>query len=223
MKTKTKIFLISVFLVGALGSGMYYFWSSRYNQIKAVSVLADADLLFGWKYPVAKFPNTGTGTTSENSNLRDPGGAPQGFPVRLKIPIINVDTAIEDALITPDGRMDVPEGSVNVAWFALGPMPGQKGSAVIGGHFGIKNGVPFVFYDLDKLKIGDKIKIVNDKNKTLTFVVKSTKLFKRDDDATTVFTSDDGLAHLNLITCDGVWNQVNNSYPDRLVVFTDLK
>jgi hypothetical protein len=48
--------------------------------------------------------------------------------------------------------MDVPAGSKNVALFSLGPHPGQVGSAVIGGHFGIKNDVPFVFYDLDKLK-----------------------------------------------------------------------
>ena len=117
--------------------------------------------------------------------------------------------------------MDVPIGSVNVAWFSLGPHPGQTGSAVIGGHFGIENGVPFVFYNLDKLKIGDKIYIVDDNNSTLAFQVRSIKSFDRNADSTTVFTSSDGLAHLNLITCEGVWNQVNGNYPLRLVIFTD--
>jgi LPXTG-site transpeptidase (sortase) family protein len=132
-----------------------------------------------------------------------------------------VDSDIEDALITPDGKMDVPEGSKNVAWFALGPHPGDVGSAVIGGHFGIQDNVPFVFYNLDKLKIGDKVYVVNDRGDTLAFQVRSIELFDRNADATTVFISNDGLAHLNLITCEGIWNQINNTYPERRVVFTD--
>lgn len=111
-----------------------------------------SDRLFGWKFPVAKFPLVGSGGGPlAYSDIRDPGGIPQGLPVRLKIPVIEVNSAIEDALITPDGRMDVPVGSVNVAWFSLGPHPGQEGSAVIGGHFGVKNGVPFVFYSLEPI------------------------------------------------------------------------
>jgi LPXTG-site transpeptidase (sortase) family protein len=132
-----------------------------------------------------------------------------------------VDSAIEDALITPDGEMAVPAGTVDVAWFALGPHPGQVGSAVIGGHFGIQNGVPFVFYNLEKLKIGDMIYIINDEGDTLAFIVRKTALFAANADATTVFTSSDGLAHLNLVTCEGIWNETNGNYPDRLVVFTD--
>jgi len=124
-------------------------------------------------------------------------------------------------LVTPDGRMDVPAGSVNVAWFALGPRPGQIGSAVIGGHFGILNGIPFVFYNLDKIKVGDKIYVLNDKGETLAFITRSISSFDRNADATTVFTSNDHLAHLNLITCEGTWNLVNDTYPKRLVVFTD--
>jgi LPXTG-site transpeptidase (sortase) family protein len=116
--------------------------------------------------------------------------------------------------------MEVPAGTVDVAWFALGPHPGQVGSAVIGGHFGIENGVPFVFYNLNKLSIGDYIYIVDDEGNTITFVVNSTALFAANADATTVFTSNDGKAHLNLITCEGIWNEVAGEYPERTVVFT---
>ncbi len=220
IKIPSKLIMIAVFFAGIAGGG-YYFLSSPYpSDSKPVTVLSDES--FGWKFPVAKFPSTGS---SQNliaySDIRDPGGIPQGLPVRLKIPRLGVDSAIEDALITPDGRMDVPAGSVNVAWFALGPHPGQEGSAVIGGHFGIQNGVPFVFYDLDKLNVRDKIYIVDDKGDTLAFIVRSISSFDRNADATTVFTSHDGLAHLNLITCEGIWNQINGNYPQRLVIFTD--
>ncbi len=218
---KRSLRVLSIIVLAAiLGGGLYFFLSPRRNQIAEPQV--SSDLAFGWKFPVAKFPITGSLSNQiAYSSIRDPGGIPQGLPVRLKIPTIGVDSAIEDALITPDGRMDVPAGSENVAWFALGPHPGQEGSAVIGGHFGINKGVPFVFYDLDKLKAGDIVYVVNDKGETLAFVVRTISLFDRNADATTVFTSNDGLAHLNLITCEGVWNQVNGTYPQRRVVFTD--
>ena len=207
---------IVVFLAAAVGAG-YYFIFFQPDRAGNTAV----DNVFGWKFPVAKFPSTGSGAQIAYSDIRNSADTPQGLPVRLKIPSIGVNSAIEDALITPDGRMDVPAGSVNVAWFALGPHPGQVVSAVIGGHFGIQNGVPFVFYNLDKLSVGDKVYIVDDEGNAITFVVRSLKSFNQNADATTVFTSEDSLAHLNLITCEGAWNQVNGSYPDRLVVFTD--
>jgi LPXTG-site transpeptidase (sortase) family protein len=228
MSRRAIFILIAVVLAVAAGAGYYFLFSSKPGPTSPVVAVADKS--FGWKFPtgVALLTKTPSGSGQNLfdfqiafSNIRDPGGIPRGLPVRLQVPIIGVDSAIEDAAITPDGRMDVPAGSVNVAWFALGPHPGQVGSAVIGGHFGIQNGVPFVFYNLDKLKIGDKIYIVDDTNATLAFQVRSIASFDRNADATAVFTSSDGLAHLNLITCEGVWNQVNGTYPRRLVVFTD--
>jgi len=233
-KALLLVVVIAVFVAGIVGGGSYFLLSHNSAAQKAVTstvtqttakvVEAKPDKLFGWKFPIAKFPLTGAlgnGAQIAYSSIRDPGGIPKGLPVRLQIPVIGVDSAIEDATITPDGRMDVPAGSVNVAWFALGPHPGQVGSAVIGGHYGIENGVPFVFYNLDKVKVGDKVYIVDDKNNTLAFVVKRIASFDRNADATPVFTSQDGLAHLNIITCEGVWNQVNGNYPQRLVLFTD--
>jgi len=221
LKLKTNLRLTSavIFLVAVVGVGLCLLLLPQLKSHKAVD---SASASFGWKFPVAKFPSVGsTKGQVAYSSIRTPGGAPQGLPVRLVIPAIGVDSAIEDAVITPDGVMDVPSNSVNVAWFSLGPHPGQEGSAVIGGHFGIKNGVPFVFYDLDKLRIGDQVYIVNDRDETIPFIVQSVKSFDRNADATTVFTSSDGLAHINLITCEGIWNQSNGSYPQRLVVFTD--
>lgn len=216
MKKRTTSILFLVILVAAVGVGYYF---AFFNLDKMGNIAADN--AFGWKYPVAKFPVTGPNPKLSYSSVRNSEDSPHGLPVRLRIPAIGVDSAIEDAVIDPSGRMDVPAGSVNVAWFALGPPPGQVGSAVIGGHFGIHNGVSFVFYDLDKLRAGDRVYIVDDTGKTLTFIVRSSSSFDRNADATAVFTSSDNRAHLNLVTCEGIWNQVRGSYPQRLVVFTD--
>lgn len=225
IKSKFKLILITALVATAVSIGSYFILLSRFNIEKTDTnntLKRPYDQLFGWQYPVAMFPEAGPVTEQiAYSTIRDPGGMPQGLPVRLKIPTISVDSTIEDALITPDGRMDVPYGSVNVAWFSLGPKPGHEGSAVIGGHFGINAGVKFVFYDLDKLKINDRIYIIDDNSKTLAFKIRKIELFERNADATTIFTSNDGLAHLNLITCEGIWNRANDTYPLRRVIFTD--
>jgi len=213
--------IVAVLAIAAW-AGYYFLLLPRLNQNKGTPTGTVPDAL-AWKFPASflKLPVAGPGVpvSSAYSSARAPGGVSQGLPVRLEIPILGVDSFIEDAFITPGGAMEVPVGTVDVAWFALGPHPGQVGSAVIGGHFGIQNGVPFVFYNLSKLKVGDKIYVIDDAGKTFTFVVGSTALFAANADATSVFTSGDGLAHLNLITCEGVWNEVAGEYPERTVVF----
>jgi len=144
-----------------------------------------------------------------------------GLPVRLKIPMIGVDSAIIPVGLTFDGAMDVPKGPVNVAWFNLGPRPGEIGSAVVAGHYGWKNNIPAVFDNLHKLRKGDKIYIEDEKGGNIIFVVREIQIYGKNADASLVFGSSDGKAHLNLITCTGVWNKTEKSRSDRLIVFTD--
>jgi len=144
-----------------------------------------------------------------------------GLSTHLKIPNINVDAPVEYVGLTSDGAMDVPKGPVKVAWFNLGPRPGENGSAVIAGHYGWKNNIPAVFDNLHKLRQGDKIFIEDDKGSVTSFIVREIRIYGKDWDASGVFGSSDGKAHLNLITCTGVWNKAEKTRSDRLIVFTD--
>lgn len=145
-----------------------------------------------------------------------------GLPVRLKIPVINVDASIEAVGLTPGGAMDVPKNPDGVGWFDLGPHPGNIGSAVIAGHYGIwKNGQETVFDNLNKLQSGDKINVLDDQGTSISFVVRESLSFDPNADASSVFVSDDGKSHLNLITCEGTWDAASKSYSKRLVVFAD--
>lgn len=144
-----------------------------------------------------------------------------GLPARLKIPVIGVDSAVIPVGLTSDGAMEVPKGPADVAWFNLGPRPGESGSAVIAGHYGWKNNIPAVFVNLHKLSKGDKISVEDEKGVTTTFVVREIRTYSKDRVAPDVFGSDDDKAHLNLITCTGVWNKAEKTRSDRLIVFTD--
>jgi LPXTG-site transpeptidase (sortase) family protein len=145
------------------------------------------------------------------------------LPVRLLIPKINVDAAIEYVGLTSRGAMAVPAGPADVGWFDLGPRPGEDGSAVIDGHEGWKDGIRAVFDDLYKLRVGDKVYIEDEQNVTTTFVVSRIQTYEQNGDASSVFGSSDGKSYLNLITCEGTWNTAQKNYSNRLVVFTEAE
>lgn len=153
-------------------------------------------------------------------SMRVASSTSPGLPVRLIIPKISIDTSIQQVGVAPNGAMDVPTNVIDVGWFDLGPRPGEKGSAVIDGHFDRKNGGPGIFFNLYKLKKGDKLYIQDNKGKIITFIVQGSSIYNPGY-ANNVFTSSNGV-HLNLITCDGVWDGAKKSYSKRLVVFADM-
>ncbi len=147
-----------------------------------------------------------------------------GLPVRLKIPAIAVNAPVEQVGLTLQGEMDVPKTTGNVGWFNLGQRPGDIGTAVIDGHFGLlKNGVGSVFDNLATLHSGDEVIIEDEKGASVSFIVREIRSFDPKADATDVFGTNSGPSHLNLITCEGVWNKTTQRYPQRLVVFADKK
>ena len=174
-------------------------------------------------YPEMWMDNKKTDTTlTVHKNVSTPITSEQlGIPTRLRIPKINVDTVVESVGLTLDDAMDVPKNYKHTAWYNGGPRPGQIGSAVINGHYSWVNGVPTVFADLHLLRYGDTIQVEDQKGIITTFVVKSLQTFKENSDAATVFSSNDGKAHLNIITCQWLWNNTTKRYPYRLVVFAD--
>ncbi len=165
--------------------------------------------------------NTSLPFTPSSPTLDGQEEAKPGLPVRLKIPKIGVDAAVDRVGLTSQGDLDVPDGPDNTGWYESGPRPGETGSSVIDGHFGYRNNIPAVFDNLHKLVKGDVLYIEDEEGKTITFVVSGSRTYSPKDDATAVFRSSDGKAHLNLVTCQGDWNQNQRSYTARLVVFAD--
>lgn len=143
-------------------------------------------------------------------------------PVKLKIDTINVSGIIKPVGLTSDGDMAIDENPDEAAWYKFGPKPGEVGSSVVAGHYGWKNGAPSIFNDLSKLAKGDKVVAIGEDGREVTFAVTHSAVYSPDQDATDVFRSNDGKAHLNLITCQGSWNNTLSTYSERLIVFTDL-
>lgn len=146
-----------------------------------------------------------------------------GLPIRLKIPTINVDATVYYVGLTSDGTMDIAKDPDKVAWYEFGPHPGEIGSAVIAGHYGWIGDKGSIFNDIHTLKKGDELSVTDEKGTVIVFVMREIREYNPESDATTVFKSNDGKSHLNLITCNGVYENDKQSYSNRLVVFTDKK
>ena len=144
-------------------------------------------------------------------------------PVNLKIPKINIDSQIEEVEDDSQGRMDVPKDAMNVAWYKLGYKIGEGGSAVLAGHFDMADGSPAIFYDLEKLEVGDEILTTTETGQEFRFKVTDKKSYDFDKvPMQEIFLSDDK-ARLNLITCEGIFNKSDKNYSKRLVIFSELQ
>ena len=144
-------------------------------------------------------------------------------PGTIEIPALQLRTQVEWVGQDELGRMDVPTLDENVAWYQLGPQPGQLGNAVMAGHYDSRDGRPAVFYELNTLKPGDEIKVTGQNQPTLTFVVTRVATYE---DATFPLEEVVGVtsgSHLNLITCAGRFDRQAQNYSDRLVVYSQLR
>lgn len=153
--------------------------------------------------------------------LSDQEQVTAGLPVRLEIPVIQVDSKIIPLGLTPEGAMDVPKDPDEAAWFTLGVRPGENGSAIITGHYGWKNNKSAIFDNLHKLQAGDEIMVEDEKGLITIFVVREIRTYDKDEAVPDVFASSDGKPHLNLITCMGDWDNAERTFSNRLIVFAD--
>lgn len=156
-----------------------------------------------------------------NERPANPSAAKKSVPMLLKIPRLKVSAPIRSVGLTANGSMGIPQLPLETAWYKLGPKPGDVGSAVIAGHVNWWYGAKGVFEHLNTLKKGDRLSVLDDRGITSTFVVREIRAFGLKDDPSEVFRSYDGKAHLNLVTCSGVWDRVAKVYSKRLVVFAD--
>lgn len=153
----------------------------------------------------------------------DPWAA-KGRPLRLRIQAIGVDAEIESLALTSDQKIAVPTAWERVGWYREGYRPGEKGRAVLSGHFDDDQGRPAVFSRLADLRPGDRIELDYADGSSMEFVAGDQRLVDvAAVDAATweaIFGASEQ-PMLSLITCDGVWDAALGTYSLRRVVFAE--
>ncbi len=144
----------------------------------------------------------------------------KGRPKKLEIAAIGLKVNIVIVGADHDGRMSVPSDNKTVSWWKFGAIPGEMGSAVLAGHYKLEDGTPGVFYDLNRVKVGDLINMADEFGAKQKFKVREIKIFKVEDFPLNEVYANSGGKYLNLVTCAGNYLTKVKDYSHRLVIFT---
>ena len=85
-------------------------------------------------------------------------------PASITIPAIDVSSPVDSVGLKPDGTLEVPVPGPaydHAAWYRGSPTPGRVGPSVILGHVDSAANGPSVFYDLGRLRPGDRITVTS--------------------------------------------------------------
>ena len=144
------------------------------------------------------------------------------LPKRLMIPAIGVDAGFEFVGLSADGAMDVPKDAAKVAWYRLGPRPGERGNAVVAGHVDW-GGKLAVFWALSRRKAGDVVEVTAADDRRYEFVVQWVRWYDASKaPVQEVFAQGDS-TEITLITCGGEFDRSTRQYLSRVVVRAVLR
>ncbi len=166
--------------------------------------------------------NAGAGQPSSTgqSAVTSPALEPSP-PVRVQIPVINVDSDVMDLGLRADGTLEVPPDAFPAGWFTGAPTPGELGPAIIVGHVDY-GGKPGVFHDLNELQPGDEVTVAREDGSTVAFRITEVATYPKDEFPTDLVYGDLDYAGLRLITCGGEFDASTGSYEDNIIAFAEL-
>jgi hypothetical protein len=143
-------------------------------------------------------------------------------PIRLRMPVIGVNTALQPLGLRADGTLQPPSAWQTAGWYDDGVTPGDPGPAVIAGHVDSISG-PAVFYRLRQLRPGDLAVVQRRDGQMLTFVVDTVAVYPKSTFPTAAVYGPTPLPTLRLVTCTGDFDRQAHSYLDNLVVSFHLR
>lgn len=198
--------------------------------IAAVSMLVAVVLLLGAAAPspprksqLRSGQSTSRLDAGSSVALPDPESSTRSVPVRVRIPAIDAVSSLIPLGLNPDRTIQVPPLSkpMQAGWYALGPRPGEVGSAVIIGHIDGTKGRG-IFFNLPRMRQGNEILITSKDGIVVRFVAALVEQVPK-----SAFPSDrvygsTGRPELRLITCGGSFDRARRSYHDNIIVYATL-
>ncbi len=142
-------------------------------------------------------------------------------PNKIIIPDIGVNAPIESLGLTRDNAVDVPKSLWTTAWFNQSSKPGNRGPAMIVGHYSAYGKA--VFSNLKKLTTGQKIIVTDENNKQFTFAVVSNKIYPQAEvPMAELLGNKNSKPRLEVITCGGSYIKGQRDFTDRTVITAEI-
>ncbi|WP_282693748.1 class F sortase [Streptomyces sp. CC208A] len=143
-------------------------------------------------------------------------------PTLLAVPAITVEAPVVDLGLDRQGRLDVPpvDDPRKAGWYARGPAPGERGTAVMVGHRDTRTG-PAVFLDLDSLGPGNTVRVARADGRVAVFTVDRVRTYPKSAFPDEEVYGSTGRPELRLLTCGGAYDR-GSGYDSNIVVFAHL-
>lgn len=140
-----------------------------------------------------------------------PGGPlPRSAPVHVRIAGTGVDAdVLTSREAGPDLPVAPPRQTMQIAWDATGPAPGEPGAAVLVGHLDSRDG-PAAFAGLGGLRAGAPIAVGRADGRTARFEVYAVERYGKGglpDDLALASVPDEAGPQLRLVASGGGWTE----------------
>lgn len=142
-------------------------------------------------------------------------------PSSVEVPSIGVQSKLIKLNLNADRSLQVPQSYTLAGWYTKGAKPGEKGPAVLVGHYDSVDG-PGVFYRLTELQPGQTVRVPRADGTVATFAVDRVERFSKGQFPTERVYGKVAKPELRLITCGGAFNYRTRHYEDNVVVFASL-
>ncbi|MEV6575497.1 class F sortase [Streptomyces sp. NPDC051577] len=147
---------------------------------------------------------------------------PASEPVRVRIPAAGVDTSPVLRLgLEADGTVEVPSvaDGDRIGWYTKGVTPGQRGPAVLIGHFDTARG-PAVLKDVSKVHVSDEITVSRADGRSAVFRVRELEQVDKKRFPTAKVYGNTTRPELRVVTCGG---EITDGHrPDNIILYADL-
>ncbi|MFF5504467.1 class F sortase [Streptomyces roseolus] len=143
-------------------------------------------------------------------------------PTALAVPAITIEASVLDLALDRKGQLGVPpvDDPEKVGWYARGPAPGERGTAVMVGHRDTLTG-PAVFLDLGSLGPGNTVRVARADGRVAVFTVDKVRTYQKSAFPDKEVYGSTGRPELRLLTCGGAYDR-GSGYDANIVVFAHL-
>ncbi|MFE0154384.1 class F sortase [Nonomuraea sp. NPDC059007] len=144
-------------------------------------------------------------------------------PTAVYIPSIGVSAPLMELGLDTKGAIENPPlNPPNLAgWYRYGPVPGQRGAAVITGHLDTRTG-PAVFAYLRNVKKGDQVQVLRADRSVAVFLVDKVEHTPKTRFPTRKVYGKLAYPGLRLVTCGGAFDARAGSYEENTIVYAHL-
>ncbi|MFF7778097.1 class F sortase [Streptomyces tanashiensis] len=152
----------------------------------------------------------------------EPAPLARSRPVTVAVPAITIEAPVIELGLDATGRLGTPpvDNPRVVGWYAQGPTPGERGTAVVVGHRDTRTG-PAVFLNLNSLSSGNTVRVARADGKVAVFTVDRVRTYAKNDFPDKEVYGATGRPELRLLTCGGTFDR-GKGYEANIVVFAHL-